>query len=100
MNQSDVYSLESVTINVEAIWDFHLNHDAILFFPQHFARLFVILQSVYNPTDLCLQILWVKEIIALWKSPDMESCKKLDKNVRKWALFIFYKINQHSAIKQ
>ena len=30
----------------------------------------------------------------------MESCKKLDKNVRKWALFIFYKISQHSAIKQ
>lgn len=33
MNQNDVYRLESVTINVEAIWDFHLNHDAICFSP-------------------------------------------------------------------
>ena len=100
MNQSDVYRLDSVTINVEAIWDFHLNLMMPFFFPQHFARLVVILQSIYSPTDLCLQILWGKEIIALWKSPDMESCKKLDNNVRKWALFIFYKISQHSAIKQ
>ena len=30
----------------------------------------------------------------------MESCKNLDKYVHKWALFIFYKISQHYAIKQ
>lgn len=101
MNQSDVYRLESVTINVEAIWDFHWNHDAICFSP-NILQGYLLYYNLFTIqlTLICLQILWGKEIIALWKSPDMESCKKLDKNVGKWALFIFYKISQHSAIKQ
>ena len=99
MNQSDVYRLESVTINVEAIWDFHLHHDAICFSP-NILQVYLLYYNLF-----AVQLTFVckfcgKEIIALWKSPDMESCKNLDKYVRKWALFIFYKISQHYAIKQ
>lgn len=72
--------LESVTINVEAIWDFHFNHDAICF-PPKILQVYFLYYNLFTiqltcMRDFCLQILWGKEIIALWKSPaDMESCK-------------------------
>jgi len=55
-----------------------------LFSLQNFASLFVI-QSVYNPTDLnnfCLQILWGKQIIALYGELENPQIWTAAKNIK------------------